>query len=152
MFNRFTSLLSLNKICVAFLQNAKVRYHMKSIATIFLNIPFWKIPQILVLIYIFSKQSLVHFGCFTYQCTKLRQRIYGDNHEKTQTSLNMFAEIYAEVGKSQYTGLNLFCLFFYFITIVWDEAQTPLATIYSYCPSPLNLFLSAQSLPITIIE
>ncbi|XP_012935741.1 uncharacterized protein LOC101850320 [Aplysia californica] len=42
------------------------------------------------------------------KCTKLRQQIYGDNHEKTKTSLNMFASIYAEVGKSQYTdSINL---------------------------------------------
>jgi len=37
------------------------------------------------------------------KCTKIRQKIYGDNHEKTQSSLNMFAEVYAQVGKLQYT-------------------------------------------------
>lgn len=37
------------------------------------------------------------------KCTKIRQQIYGDSHEKSCSSLDMFANIYAEVGKAQYS-------------------------------------------------
>lgn len=35
--------------------------------------------------------------------TKLKQAVYGHDHEKTKASLNMFATLYAEVGKLQYS-------------------------------------------------
>ncbi|GFS11420.1 tetratricopeptide repeat [Elysia marginata] len=35
--------------------------------------------------------------------TKLKQAVYGRDHEKTKASLNMFAALYAEVGKLQYS-------------------------------------------------
>ncbi|XP_060595333.1 consortin-like isoform X2 [Ruditapes philippinarum] len=37
------------------------------------------------------------------KCTKLRQKVYGDNHPLVQQSLDFFATVYAEVGKVQYT-------------------------------------------------
>ncbi|XP_070179253.1 uncharacterized protein [Littorina saxatilis] len=36
------------------------------------------------------------------KCTKLRQRLFGEHHPKTQDSLDFFATVYAEVGKQQY--------------------------------------------------
>ena len=41
------------------------------------------------------------------QACKLRQRVLGDNHAKTTATLDMFAGIYAEVGRRQYAGENL---------------------------------------------
>ena len=41
---------------------------------------------------------------FLFQCTKLRQQLFGENHPKTQESLDFFATVYAEVGKQQYAG------------------------------------------------
>ncbi|XP_053373175.1 uncharacterized protein LOC123530583 [Mercenaria mercenaria] len=37
------------------------------------------------------------------KCTKLRQKVFGDNHPLVQQSLDFFATVYAEVGKVQYT-------------------------------------------------
>ncbi|KAL8566113.1 hypothetical protein ACOMHN_051839 [Nucella lapillus] len=36
------------------------------------------------------------------KCTKLRQQLFGERHPKTQESLDLFASLYAEVGKLQY--------------------------------------------------
>ena len=47
------------------------------------------------------------FVLFFKQCTKLRQKVYGDNHPLVQQSLDFFATVYAEVGKVQYTGMIL---------------------------------------------
>ncbi|KAK3608579.1 hypothetical protein CHS0354_042568 [Potamilus streckersoni] len=37
------------------------------------------------------------------KATKIRQQIYGENHQFTQESLDLFTSIYAEVGKKQYS-------------------------------------------------
>lgn len=37
------------------------------------------------------------------KATKLRQKVYGDGHPEVQKSLDYFAEVYAEVGKHQYS-------------------------------------------------
>ena len=63
----------------------------------------------------FISQELCHWAVFTssasqshssfpFQCTKLRQQLFGENHPKTQESLDFFATVYAEVGKQQYAG------------------------------------------------
>ena len=44
---------------------------------------------------------IVIYNC---QATKLRQKVYGDEHEEVQKSLDYFATVYAEVGKHQYSG------------------------------------------------
>lgn len=41
---------------------------------------------------------------FIFQCAKIRQRVYGENHSKTKETLDFFASLYAEVGKEQYSG------------------------------------------------
>lgn len=41
------------------------------------------------------------------QCTKLRQKVFGDNHPLVQQSLDFFATVYAEVGKVKYTGIYI---------------------------------------------
>ena len=38
------------------------------------------------------------------QATKLRQKLFGDSHEVTVKSLDLFTIMYGEVGKQQYTG------------------------------------------------
>ena len=39
------------------------------------------------------------------KATKLRQQVFGDQHDITTKSLDFFTVIYAEVGKQQYTGM-----------------------------------------------
>ncbi|KAL3873114.1 hypothetical protein ACJMK2_036270 [Sinanodonta woodiana] len=40
---------------------------------------------------------------YSGKATKIRQQLYGDNHQFTQESLDLFTSIYAEVGKKQYS-------------------------------------------------
>ncbi|KAH9505540.1 hypothetical protein Btru_055834 [Bulinus truncatus] len=44
------------------------------------------------------------------KCAKTRQQIYGDNHEKTKSALNLFKSLYADEKIQQYIGLKKLCI------------------------------------------
>ncbi|KAK0046889.1 consortin [Biomphalaria pfeifferi] len=44
------------------------------------------------------------------KCTKIRQQVFGSNHEKTQSSLNFFKSLYADEKIQQYIASKGLCL------------------------------------------
>lgn len=47
----------------------------------------------------------VLFACpFTSQATKIHQRAFGNDHPITARSLELMATVYAEIGKTEYSG------------------------------------------------
>lgn len=43
---------------------------------------------------------------FIFQATKIHQRTFGNNHPITARSLELMATVYAEIGKTEYSGKN----------------------------------------------
>ncbi|KAK3772730.1 hypothetical protein RRG08_013423 [Elysia crispata] len=74
--------------------------------------------------------------------TKLKQTVYGRDHEKTKASLNMFAALYAEVGKLQYSdSINIL-----------NENESPLdSSVDLYSPSEEKT-ISDRIEPVSILR
>ena len=51
--------------------------------------------------------SDIQFIIKYFQAVKLRQSIYGEQHAITKRTLDLFTVIYAEMGKEQYSGMNI---------------------------------------------
>lgn len=43
---------------------------------------------------------------FVFQATKIHQRTFGNDHPITARSLELMASVYAEIGKTEYSGKN----------------------------------------------
>lgn len=43
---------------------------------------------------------------FLFQATKIHQRTFGNDHPITARSLELMATVYAEIGKTEYSGKN----------------------------------------------
>ena len=76
---------------------------------------------------------LVYFDLFFFRpvlaleyqgkATKLRQTLYGENHEITKKSLDFFTVIYGHVGRQQYSGI--YCNFYSIFSGFDNSIQIP---------------------------
>lgn len=51
------------------------------------------------------RQLQINSVClFIFQATKIHQRAFGNDHPITARSLELMATVYAEIGKTEYSG------------------------------------------------